>query len=163
MVAGLTQLQLPKSLIWCLTRPLRSRKSCMCELEADLSHPNPPKVSVEVSEGEGNEAAQTTGLALGALQVLGLGLSKLPGLPATAVAHSSEELLFTPFYCYLNLLKGSFSVCFLNSHSEGLLSALEFGVLVDPPLLDISNHCVVYKFYVFPFWPCLVKTLRHSG
>lgn len=123
----------------------------MCELEAGLSHPNPPKVSVEVSEGEGNEAAQTTGLALGTLQVLGLDLSKQPGLPATAVAHSSEELLCTPFYCYLNLLKRSFSVCFLNSHSEGPLSTLEFGVLVDPSLLDISNHYVVYKFSVFPF------------
>lgn len=46
----------------------------------------------------GHEAAQTTGLALGALQVLELGLSKLPGLPATAVAHSSEELLHAPFF-----------------------------------------------------------------
>lgn len=71
---------------------------------------------------KGHEAAQTTGLALGALQVLELGLSKLPGLPPTAVAHRSEELFHTPSNCYLNLLKGSFSVCFLNSRIEGLLS-----------------------------------------
>lgn len=72
----------------------------------------------------GHEAAQTTGLALNALQGLELSLSKLSGLPATAVAHRSEELLHTPSYCYLNLFKGSFSVCFLNSHIEGPLSEM---------------------------------------
>lgn len=72
----------------------------------------------------GHEAAQTMGLALRALQVLELGLSKLLGLPATAVAQSSEELLHTPCYCYLNLFKGGFSVCFLNSHIEGALAKM---------------------------------------
>lgn len=72
----------------------------------------------------GHEAAQTTGLALRALQVLELGLSKLVGLPVTAVAQSSEELLHTPFYWYFNLFEGSFSDCFLNSHIEGLFTKM---------------------------------------
>lgn len=67
----------------------------------------------------GHEAAQTTGLALGDLQVLELSLSKLPGLPPTAVAHSSEELLNTPSNCYLNLLKGALVSAFSTAALKG--------------------------------------------